>query len=475
VGTTVLKVCAFDATSGALLAQTSQKLPVALLANGGREQSVQTLDRAFAASVNAVRERLGNRWSMVTGIGLAAQGGSSIIAERKSGKALTPMVLWNDARAHAHASLIEKRTTPEFWLEFTLREGIPHGLARLSWLREKRPGLFHDFNIHVGAGEWMFHRLTGVWRQDPGNAIQVGSYNAAAKRLDSAAFDVIDIELSFVARLREEHETARLLPAAAKRLRLTAGIPVAGPYIDQEAGYLSAAGVSPHPVHCSLGTAWVCNYARPDTDAVDSPMQLVLNSVVGKGQLVVLPLGTGNTSWDWALTTLIDPDLDKALENAEVLFRKSLVPPPGLVVVPHFAQRNPVHAEAYGAGAFFGISTGTTRADILRAIAAGMVFELTDALRRPVSKGLADSIVLGGGASKGDYFCRLIAAMFRGIPVRKQVEQDLAVARGAVYAFAPDIACAPTAAVRMPGEAACRSLREAAACFDQVTRRFNAL
>ncbi|HPX42382.1 MAG TPA: FGGY family carbohydrate kinase, partial [Candidatus Hydrogenedentes bacterium] len=104
VGTTVLKACAFDADSGALAARAAHRLPVRLLADGGREQTVRALDRAFQGVLAALREHLGRHWAAVSGIGVAAQGGSSIIADRGTGAPLTPMVLWNDARAHGHAA-----------------------------------------------------------------------------------------------------------------------------------------------------------------------------------------------------------------------------------------------------------------------------------------------------------------------------------------------------------------------------------
>ncbi len=472
-GTTVLKACAFDADSGILVARAAHRLPVRLLADGGREQTVRTLDRAFQGVMASLREHLGGRWAEVAGLGVAAQGGSSILAERNTGAPLTPMVLWNDARAHGHAASIAERTAPRFWREFTLRDGVPHGLARLAWLREREPHLFCDANIHIGAGEWLFHRLTGLWRQDPGNAIQTGAYNAAAQRLDPAAFALIGLDLPFVADLRQGHETALLCAETARRLRLPLGIPVAGPYIDQEAGYLSAVGGASRPVHCSLGTAWVCNYARPYSRALDSPAQLALGPVTGEGQLVVLPLRTGNTAWDWALTALLDPDLPKALRKAEAVFRARLAPPPGLVAVPHLAQRNPLFPEACGAGSFWGIHAATSTGDLVRAVAAGMVFELAEALRRALSGGRADGIVVGGGASKADCFCRLIAALFPGGWVQRQREEDWAVARGAIYALAPAIARAPADPVRRPGASSCRAVQDSANHYAHVRQHFN--
>ncbi len=449
-GTTVLKACAVDSATGNVLAHVSRRLPLQQSVGGGREQNVRGLDNALGRAVKSVREALGDRWDALAGIGLAAQGGSSIMADRKTGAPLTPMILWNDTRAQACAGVIAERTTPEFWREFTLRDGIPHGLARLVWLRERAPALFHDFNIHAGAGEWIFHRLTGIWRQDPGNAIQVGSYNAATKCLDAAAFDVVDLPLSLVATLRDGHETAPLSKAAAKRFRLPAGLPMAGPYIDQEAGYLSAVGISPRPVHCSLGTAWVCNYTRPDSPHIDSPRQLVLRSVLNGGQLVVLPLKTGNAAWDFILQTFLDSNHNKALEKAAEIFQKRLIPSEDAFAASVAPDVSGIPPNPYPGW----------RADVIRAVVAGMVFELAEALETPIAKKHADAIVLGGGASKGSYFCRMIAALYPGVPVRRQTGEALAAARGALYAFSPRIACAPTAAVRRPGEADCNALRQ---------------
>ncbi|HPK00133.1 MAG TPA: FGGY-family carbohydrate kinase [Candidatus Hydrogenedentes bacterium] len=473
LGTTVLKACAFDADSGDVAAKEARRLSVKLLANGGSEQNIASLDRTVSGVLASLRKQLGHRWAEVAGFGVAAQGGSSIIADRNTGAALTPMVLWNDTRAHGQIAEIAERSTPEFWRRFTLRDGVPHGLGRLAWLQERAPALFTDAHIHIGAGEWLFHRLTGLWRQDPGNAIQTGAYNAAAQRLDPAAFALIGLDLPFVAPLRRDHETAPLCGAAARRLGLPPGIPVAGPYIDQEAGYLSTVEASSPPVHCSLGTAWVCNYTRPESLMLDSPAQLVLGGITGAGQLVVLPLRTGNPAWDWALRTFLDPDLPKAFRKAETIFRSCLVPPAGLVAVPHLAQRNPFFPEAFGAGSFWGIHTAATTSDLVRAVAAGMVFELAEALQPIVAGRLAERIVAGGGASKAGYLCCLIAALFPEGSVQRQREADWAVARGALYALAPAVAHAPVETIRKPRAAVCDAAQESANHYARVRESLN--
>ena len=436
LGTTVLKICALDAKTGAVLGHAQQRLPVHILADGGREQEVRAVDRAFTRVARAVQRQAGDRWRKAEGIGLAAQGGSSIIANVATGAPLTPMMLWNDTRGEEDRRTIQAQTSERFWLKHLLAPEPPAGLGRLRWLRKTRPDLFRDGRIHVGAGEHLFFELTGVWRQDPGNAIQIGSYDAARKRLDAVAFDLIDVPLSFVAPLREGHETAPLSKRGARWLDLPEGVPVAGPYIDQEAGYLSAAGLTDRPLQCSLGTAWVGNFALPDDTTGSSPFQLVLPAPVGAGRLVVQPLLTGNVSWDWGLAALIHPHPKKALARAGEIFRERLLPPDGLIAVPWFTQRNPL-CLARGGGIFWGMSSEMSRADLIRAVAAGMACELARVFQAVKARGAVDSIVLGGGACKGWFFRELIAALFAPLPVFRQEDDDFAVARGATFAFNP--------------------------------------
>ena len=453
LGTTVLKACVFDARTGAMLGQAARRLKVRSSPDGGREQNLGAISRAFRDVVRELRDQLGSAWHNVAGIGLAAQGGSSIIADRATGKAHTPMILWNDGRTQAHVARLAARTSKSYWRKYVLRDVPPAGLGRLLWLKETRPELFDEENIHIGAGEYLFFRLTGVWRQDAGNAIQIGSYNAAKNQLDQTLFDLIGVPLSFVAPLRKGHETAPLSKRGAHLFDLPEGVPVAGPYIDQEAGYLSAVGVSERPLQCSLGTAWVGNFILPDGTDGSSPFQLVLPAPVDNGRLVIQPLLTGNVAWEWGLKMFMDPHQNKALSKAAEVFTKSLLPAAGLVALPWFTQPNPLHPQAYGGGAFFGVSAQTDRADQLRALAAGMTFELARVFDQVKRSGVIDSVVLGGGASKGPFFQKLIAALFAPLPVLWQIDEDLSVARGAVFAFNAKAAQTKTQRVARPKKA----------------------
>jgi sugar (pentulose or hexulose) kinase len=458
LGTTVVKVCAFDGSSGATLASAAKRLPVVELPGGGREQALRSVDGAFSACLRAVREKLGPRWHAVRGIGIAAQGGSSIIASRETGEPLTPMILWNDGRTRSYSADLARRHPRGLWFRQTLGEVPPDGLGRLVWLREKKPELFRDENIHVGAGEHLFFLLTGLWRQDAGNAIQIGSYHARKERLDPALFESIGLPLSFVAPLRRGHETSPLSRRGALRLALEEGIPVAGPYLDQEAGYLSAVGAARRPLHVSLGTAWVGNFVLPERFSGSSPTQLVLPAPIGSGRLVVQPLLAGNPTWDWALERFGGRD---PLARAARIFSRSLLPPRGLVVLPWFSQSNPLQPAAYGGGACVGLSDRTSAEDMLRAVACGLSCELLRFFEQVRDEKVVGGIVLGGGGSKGAFFRALLAGLFAPLPVLRQLDEDKAVARGSVFAFNPEVGGSGTRHVRLPPRDILDGLRNA--------------
>lgn len=435
LGTSYFKAGVFDRTSGRVRAYAGVRLPIRILENGGREQDVAAIRRVLKRMVRGLKRELGARWNRVSGIGIASQGGSTILVSR-AGKAYTPMLLWNDARAQGLTGRVLELLPQGFWKDLTLRGVPPHGLARILWLQENMPELFARTRdvLHVGAGDYLYHMLTGVWRQEAGSALQIGPYNVRARQLDARPLEALGLSLDFVPPLRDGHSTRALSVSGASLLELPSGIPVAGPYIDQEAGFRAAAAAVDSPLHVSLGTAWVGNFQIADKRAGDSPYQLVLPADKPTERLVVLPLLTGNAAWEWALREFVGGAGAKALANAKALLGRLPFPHAGLCVLPWHAQENPLQPGAYGGGAVVGMNTNTTKEDLLSATAVGLVLELGRAFAALRDSGAIQNVVLSGGASNGEHFQRLIAALMAPLPVW-QADSDLAGARGALCGF----------------------------------------
>jgi erythritol kinase len=393
------------------------------------------------------------------GIGLAAQAGSAILADRHTGRALTAMQLWSDTRPCALLPEIAARKRPSYWRRLSGLDGPGAGLARIEWLKRRRPTLFGPGTIYVGVGELLYFHLTGQWRQDVGNALQQGCYSLGGNRLADGPLLLVGEGRSRVAPLRRGHQTHPLCPAGAKLLGLPEGIPVAGPYFDHEAGYLSVAGGPGRAVQCSLGTAWVGSFVQPRGSPPPAHFQLLLPNPTGGGWLVVRVMLAGTVTWDWALHTFASPRRGRALRVADEVFHAGLLPPPGLVALPWLTRPNPLSPRQVGAGGLLGISAHTTGADALRAVAAGMALEFARLFRPVVDAGLVDRVVLSGGASRGWYFRELLGGLFAPLPVARVADEDPGAVRGTLYAFSRPAARCPTRRLPRPAKARLGELR----------------
>lgn len=436
LGTTGLKAAAYDPDDGNCLAEASVRLPVQTDSDGRREQIPGDIMDCLVSVFASLREQCGARWSEVSGLGLAAQGGSTLIVERDGGQPLTPLYLWNDFRCFEHIAQIQKEHPPEFWRAFSMRDEPGAGLGRIKWLQEKDPALFGKQNRYVGAGEFVFHQMTGVWRQDACQALQSGCYDAHQQTLSQAPLYLVGLDASFFSPMRDGHTVEALSQQAAERFGLPAGIPVAGPYNDHEAGYASVMHLSKRPLQCSLGTAWVGNFVLDNDFGQGSGFQFAVPAPTGSGNLLIQALQTGSLTWDWALEKFVAKDHQEALNSACDIFSERLLPSEDLTCLPWFNRPNPL-GKGFGAGSFWGMSPTTCNGDFLRSVALGLVFEFARVFDPIHQAGAIDSIILCGGASRATYFQQLFAALFAPLPI---FIPDSMGTRGSLYAFNPVVA-----------------------------------
>jgi xylulokinase len=492
IGTTALKAGLFNAHSGEALSTAADQLPVEAAADGQREQQPAELLARLRRVTRQLQDDVGSAWQRVAGIGLASQGGSAILCDHQTGEALTPMQLWNDTRPLHLLGDIAGRRPEGYWRQLTRLSEPGAGLARIVWLRQLYPHLIPDgrttrpMTLYAGAGEYVYFALTRSWRQDAGNALQIGCYSVTERALDADPLAAVGVPLAFVAPLRRGHEPPPLSEHGSRLLGLPASIPVSGPYMDHEAGYLSAVEVdaqqndkSPKesvrklPLQCSLGTAWVGNFV---SDAVQPPaygVDLVLPSPVNAASLILRVMTAGNLTWDWGLDNLLGGPRAAALEQAEAIFTENVLPPDGLISFPWFTQPNSWNAKLPGNGGFLGLNAQTSPADMLRALAAGITFEFASLFPNlsgdtnvvPAGGGAAlyspvNCVILGGGASKGIGFQQLLAALFAPLPVYVALDQDMIGARGSVYAFSKRASHCAVRSISVPHPSLCARIAQ---------------
>jgi sugar (pentulose or hexulose) kinase len=144
---------------------------------------------------------------------------------------------------------------------------------------------------------------------------------------------------------------------------------------------------------------------------------------------------TGNATWEWASREFTGTKNARSIATANSILAKRPFPHAGLHLLPWNAQDNPLLPNFYGGGAFTGLTTQTTHEDLLSATALGLVCEFARVFAELRDQGVVKSVVLSGGASKGEHFRKLMATLLAPLPVYWQTDSDLAGARGALIAF----------------------------------------
>lgn len=470
LGTTALKVAVYKSGTGERVDGEEIALRVLGGDDGRREQAPDTLLKNLRKALAQIRKRCGDLGN-VEGIGLASQGGSGIVVDRDRGRALTPMTLWNDGQAFGEFHTLVESLPATFWRLRTRRDEPGMGLARLTRLRATSPELLSGSHLYAGAGDYVYFHLTGVWRQDACHALQTGIYDARSNTVSDELAGIVGLDAGFFPPLRVGHETNPLSASAAKLLGLPEGIPVAGPYMDHEAGFLSATQVSSRPLQCSLGTAWVGNFQLPSTAMGHTPFQLAIPSPASDGTLVIQPLLTGNVTWNWALDTFVGGSATSALTMQARLLRAALLPQAGLVAVPWLNRPHPLDPAMLGGCTFTGAGPATDRAELLRAVVAGMGYELHRVFAPVTDGGVVDSIVLSGGTSQSVHFQQLIAELFAPLPAYLLEDAGWMGTRGALHTFSVKASRASAAPIVPSGMLDRGALAAGEAMYNDVFNR----
>jgi len=413
----------FDAT-GAEVAQARQ--PVGTRREGGDvvEQDPQELLASLQTAALDACESSAAQGRLVVAAGLATQRSTVLCWERRTGRALTDALSWQDRRnadwlAHLHPHAAQVR-------EITGLPLSPHyGASKLRWCLDHVPAVRRaaaDGQLAAGPlSSFLVARLV------PGLPCAVDPANASRTLLyDPSALDWSDTLLALFGIER------RHLPACVTTRHafgpLQAGaqtIPLAICTGDQSAAAFAFGRPDPHSALVNVGTgAFVQRVAPGDAPLPEGLLRSVL--CADSGAVLHAHEGTVNgagSALDW-LREHVAIDVDRALA--------ALAPGPGTAETPLFMNG------VGGLGApfwrpdfpveFVGEGDETSR---LVAVLESIAFLLCVNLEALGRAAPLERIRLSGGLGRSDYLCRVLADT-SGLAVERYALAE-ATARGAAY------------------------------------------
>jgi xylulokinase len=433
IGTSGVKAVVVDRT-GRILASTRRGYGLVTGEGGWVEQDLNGIERAIEL---ATRELLANpacRAADVEAIGLTAQM-FDLAPVDADGRQTVPMLSWLDQRAVREAealsvALDRDRQASLFGSIVTAKDVIP----KIAWVRDRRPEVWEGTRWLLDCKEAIVLRLTGRAVIDPAGALAFRLTEPGTARWSEAACAAAGVPLERLPAIAPATDIAgALLPDAAVRLGLAAGIPVVVGAGDVPASQLGAGATDPGDAHVSLGTA-VYFGITVDRPLADPAGQLgVIGHADPRLWILWLEVATGGGALSWLLRALGDgaEPSPAALAGLDQEVGAVADEMDDLVFAPWLSgERVPVFDDRIR-GAFVGLGLRHGRGHLLRALMEGVAYQMRWALDYGARYGAPIGEIRGvGGGFIGTTWTQIIADVL-GRPIASIRNPQDAAAVGA--------------------------------------------
>ena len=388
-------------------------------------------DELLAGALDAISEVVAGTGAAVGALGIANQTESFVLWERDSGRAVTPVISWQDQRAAELCAEIGRRPESAGLRERTgLALDPTFSAPKLAWLFEADAAL----RSRAESGELLFgdvacwlawHLSGGVAHvTEPSNACRSLLVDLSTLRWDQALLDLFEVPEALLPAIRPSDDLG--VRAAETEA------PLAAMLGDQPAALYGQGCTSPRMAALTLGTGaflWLNVGAEPP----EPPTGVLATAAwekVGSGPTYALEAFCSNAG------------------NALGLFPALGFTPDGASHVPEWSRPHPVVVPApaglgtphwHGADliTILGASSATTAADLGSAALAGVAHQIADALEALDAVGAADVLRVGGGLSAHEGLVQAVADL-SGLTLEVAAEPE-ATARG-VAALAAEAA-----------------------------------
>jgi glycerol kinase len=398
---------------------------------GWVEHDAAEIWQAVRATLLDVLARLGG--AEVAAIGITNQRETVVAWSRSTGRPLHRAIVWQDRRtaqhceqlaADGHLPLVRARTGLVLDPYFSG--------TKMAWLLDEG-GVVADEDLALGTVDaWLLWNLTGgeVLATDPSNASRTMLYDIRSLAWSDELCDVLGVPLAALPAVRPSSGRFGLTSA---RCGVPAGIPVSGIAGDQQAALFGQACYRAGMAKNTYGTG---SFVLMNVGAsCPEPTEGLLTTVAWT-------LADGSTAYalegaifaTGAAIQWLRDGLGVIGEAAEVgPLAASVTDTGGVYVVPAFTGLGSPWWDPYARGTIVGITRGTTRAHLARAVVEAMAFQTRDAVDAMASAAgtPVTDLRVDGGASVMDLLLQLQADQL-GVTVRRPVDQE-STALGAAF------------------------------------------
>ncbi len=341
----------------------------------------------------------------IAAIGITNQRETSLFWDAATGAPAGRALVWQDRRTAARCDELRKAGKEELFRRKTGLVLDPYfSGTKAEWMLTHLPGVAEGAasgKLRYGTiDSFLAHKLTGQHVTDPSNASRTLLFNIHELAWDDELLGILGVPRACLPRVVDN---AAVFGRTKGVGFLPDGIPVSGMAGDQQSALFGQACFAPGMAKCTYGTG---AFLLLNTGAVAVPSHTGMLTTVGwrlDGKTTYALEGSAfvaGAAVQWLRDGL---GLIGSSEDVEAL--AATVPDNGGVTfVPALAGLGAPHWRPEARGALLGLSRGTNRGHIARAVLEGVALQVTDLLdAMATDAGAAVSeLRVDGGAARND-------------------------------------------------------------------------
>jgi gluconokinase len=447
VGSSSVRALAFDPLGRALDAGRQLPYEPTTTPDGGVEIDADRLLALTAEALDELVAELGQRAERVAAVAPATFW-HTLLGVDAADRACTPVYSWADTRSAAAVETLRGRIDEKaYHARVGCRLHTSYLPARLWWLRERDPALFHRARRWVSFGEYLGLRCSGELRTSVSMASGTGLFDQWAQRWDPGILEVLGLGVEHLGPVVDlDQPFHRLRPEFAARWPALARVPWLPALGDGACSNVGAGCTTAARAALMIGTSGamrVCVAA----DQVAIPDGLWCYRVDGRRLLLGGSLANGGSLYAWLTEALDLPPRERVEDALQAMDADAH----GLTMLPFLGGERSPGWVASARAAIVGLSHATRPIDIVRAGLETVAyrFALIYERLRDACPDLGEVVGTGGALLASPAWMRIIADVL-GIALTPSAE-DEGSSRGAALLASEALGLIPALAAAPAG------------------------
>ena len=372
---------------------------------GHVEHDVEEIWASIAQAVSGAMAKADIGPDRLAAIGITNQRETSLFWDPQTGQAAHRALVWQDRRTADRCQALKDAGHEALFRERTGLVLDPYfSGTKAAWMLENVPELRERAQsgqaLFGTIDSWLTHRLTGVHVTDTSNASRTLMMSLHSLEWDPELLDILGVPAACLPKICDSSQVyghTKNVPF------LPDGIPVAGLIGDQQGALFGQACFSQGMAKCTYGTG---AFVLLNTGSTITPSQHgMLTTVAWRVNGEVQYALEGSAFIAGAAVQWLRDGLGIIRNAAEIEDLAATVPDSGGVVfVPALAGLGAPHWKPEARGLLWGLTGGTTKAHIARAVLDGIALQIGDILRA-MSQDLGAPLTelrVDGGAARND-------------------------------------------------------------------------